>query len=212
MVAGVVAIYLARCLYPEYALHVLTIVVFVTMFGFLIMFERGRDQAPLEFMVSASGMVYLGWIGAYMIDLRQIPDGVWWFFLVFGSIWAADIGAYFTGKSLGRHKFFPRSSPKKTWEGYFGGVAAGLSVGILLVLIWSRIGAFHLDLCVGALVGLLISILVPFGDLGVSMFKRQGALKDSGPFLPGHGGFLDRIDTWLWGAALGYFLVTWFLI
>ncbi|MBN1305033.1 MAG: phosphatidate cytidylyltransferase [Anaerolineales bacterium] len=212
LVVGVVVVYLTRSLFPGYASQVLTFSILVIMLVYLILFERGFGQAPLEFVVTVCGMVYLGWIGAYMIDLRFLPDGVWWFFLVFGSIWAADIGAYFIGKGLGKHQFFPRSSPKKTWEGYIGGICTSLAAGVSLVLIWSRVGGIHLPVWAAILVSLVISVLAPFGDLGISMFKRLGEKKDSGSFLPGHGGFLDRIDTWLWGAVLGFYLVTWVIL
>ena len=64
----------------------------------------------------------------------------------------------------------------------------------------------------GALLGLVIGVLTPLGDLGESMFKRQGGLKDSSHIFPGHGGFLDRIDSWLWGAAIGYFTIKYFIL
>jgi phosphatidate cytidylyltransferase len=102
---------------------------------------------------------------------------------------AADVGAYFAGRSFGRHKMAPRVSPGKTWEGACGGMAA------VALVAW--IGAVHFALPVPALIGfgLCIAMISVVGDLTESMFKRAVSLKDSGAILPGHGGMLDRIDS-----------------
>jgi phosphatidate cytidylyltransferase len=174
----------------------------------LINYERGRDQAGTDFAISLGGILYLGFIGAYMIGLRDIEHGKWWFMVALPAVWFADAGAYFVGRKIGRHKMTPRLSPKKSWEGYI----AGLFTGVLLTA--GLAGLWHFaDPVVtagrGALVGLVVSVLGIFGDLGESMLKRQFGVKDSSNILPGHGGVLDRIDSWLWAAVIGYYLVTW---
>lgn len=111
---------------------------------------------------------------------------------LFLMVWSADIGAYFVGKAIGKHKLLPNVSPGKTLEGFIGGVIfacvlvslAGIELG------WTT-NQFVLVLCVTALIT-TISVL---GDLNESMFKRQAGIKDSGSILPGHGGILDRIDS-----------------
>jgi phosphatidate cytidylyltransferase len=110
---------------------------------------------------------------------------LWMLFLVF----AADIGAFFAGRSLGRHKLAPRVSPGKTWEGALGGLAA--------VALVALIGSAHfaLPLPAGVAFGCSVGIFSIIGDLTESMFKRSAGLKDSGNLLPGHGGILDRIDS-----------------
>ncbi len=111
---------------------------------------------------------------------------------LFILVWSADIGAYFVGKSVGKHKLMPNVSPGKTVEGFFGGIAFSvlLTLAVFFFLGWSSDKLFS-ALCVAVLIA-TISVL---GDLTESMFKRQAGIKDSGSILPGHGGILDRIDS-----------------
>lgn len=118
-------------------------------------------------------------------------------------VWAADIGAYFAGRQFGRVKLAPSISPGKTWEGVLG----GLTVVVLLTLVWAHFGDMR------------ISVLLPFclavgavsiiGDLTVSMFKRDAGVKDSGRLFPGHGGILDRIDSVTAAAPLFALGISW---
>jgi phosphatidate cytidylyltransferase len=114
------------------------------------------------------------------------PEMVLWMLLL---VFAADIGAYFAGRSLGRHKMAPRVSPGKTWEGALGGLAS--------VALVALVGTLHFGLpsLGGVAFGCAIGIFSVIGDLTESMFKRAAGLKDSGGLLPGHGGILDRIDS-----------------
>jgi len=207
-VSGVFCILLVRIYFPAYESAVLIAFVFLAMAYHLITFERGRDQAAGDFAITVTSLVYMGWIGSYLIKLRELPDGLFWFSLVLPIIWFADSGAYFIGKILGKHKLSPRLSPKKTWEGYWGGVFFGILGSVLLAWLWRH--DLDISLLDGALLGLVLSMLTTLGDLGESMIKRQSGIKDSSHILPGHGGIFDRIDTWLWAAPLGYYLVRWF--
>jgi phosphatidate cytidylyltransferase len=180
----------------------------------LVRFEQGRDQAATDFAVSLAGIFYLGWLGSYFISLRELPNGVFWILLVLPATWIADSGAYSVGRRIGRHKLAPRLSPNKSWEGYFGGILSGVvGTALLAALIqWvfgDQIGVTPLR---GALIGLVMGVVPTLGDLGESMIKRQVGVKDSGTLLPGHGGAFDRIDSWLWAAALGYYLVFWLFL
>jgi phosphatidate cytidylyltransferase len=180
----------------------------------LIAYERGREIPATDFSVTISGILYLGWIGAYFISLRNLPDGLWWTLVALPAVWCADGMAYIIGKSYGKHQLSPRLSPKKTWEGYWGGVIGGTLGGTLIAfliqLIWLGPAASVTPLR-GAILGLGLSVLTTLGDLGESMFKRQLGFKDSGSLLPGHGGIFDRIDSWLWAVVLGYYIVEVFL-
>ena len=128
---------------------------------------------------------------------------------LFLMVWSADVGAYFVGKSMGKHKLLPNVSPGKTLEGFLGGVVcACLLVGTAgYVMAWDS-----QQLAIVLLVTVLITSISVLGDLNESMFKRQAGIKDSGSILPGHGGILDRIDSLTATApiyALCYALIGW---
>jgi phosphatidate cytidylyltransferase len=103
----------------------------------------------------------------------------------------------------------PRLSPNKSWEGYGAGVIAGTITGALVAIAWGYISNPGIDMLVwrGVIIGGVVSILAPLGDLGISMFKRELDVKDTGKLLPGHGGVLDRIDSWLWAGVIAFYLV-----
>jgi phosphatidate cytidylyltransferase len=192
----------------------LSLLVLLSMVYHLMAYEGGRDQAGSDFGVTLGGIIYLGWIGAYFISLRALTDGKWWVLFVLPVIWVADSGAYFIGVRYGKHKLCPRLSPKKSWEGYIAGVVTGTLAGALLAVLWAAVppawsppaSAAWPPAWKGALFGFILATLTTLGDLGESMIKRQVGAKDSGKLLPGHGGVFDRIDSWLWGAVIGYYL------
>ena len=127
---------------------------------------------------------WLALLGLYM----ESRDPRWVIFAVLVAI-AADVGGFFVGRSLGRHKLAPRVSPKKTWEGVAGGLALAMAVSAAAA--WF----FAVPLVPFLLLAAVMVALSIVGDLTVSMFKRSAGVKDSGQLLPGHGGVLDRIDS-----------------
>ncbi|MCX6056513.1 MAG: phosphatidate cytidylyltransferase [Chloroflexi bacterium] len=168
--------------------------------------QRGDSKAASSFAVTISGAVYLGWLGSYAVSLRSLDAGLFWVLLVFPIIALADSGAYVFGRLLGKHKMLTRVSPKKSWEGYFGGVIIGGLGGWGLAALWNIAtgGILPAD---GLILGIVISILAPIGDFGESMIKRQFCVKDSSNILPGHGGIFDRVDSSLWAAIIGYYVI-----
>ncbi|MCJ0741726.1 phosphatidate cytidylyltransferase [Pedobacter montanisoli] len=121
-------------------------------------------------------------------------------------LWANDTGAYLFGMKFGKHRLFERHSPKKSWEGFFGGIFTGLIVAFIINS-W-----FHeISLLEWSGMALIISCFGTLGDLVESMLKRSVGVKDSGNFLPGHGGFLDRFDGLLIAAPLVYTYLFWLL-
>ncbi len=198
----------------ESAAWIISLVILLSMTYHLVAFERGRDQAATDFSVTLAGVFYIGWLGAYFISLRNLHQGQWWLMVVLAGVTFADSGAYFIGSRFGRHKLSPRLSPKKTWEGYFGGIIVGVLLTTLLVVIWQAVvgGNSTITPMRGALVALVMGIFPTLGDLGESMIKRQAGVKDSGNILPGHGGAFDRIDAWLWAVVIGYHMIFWLWI
>ena len=153
-----------------------------------------REENPSGTWMSTSmGAIYLGIAASQTLALRQAQLGLWW--LVFGLVvtWVGDSAAYFTGVTLGRHKLWPRLSPKKTWEGTIGGWVAAAIAGA--VTVW--LTPLQEPIWLAAIFGAFCGVLGLLGDLSISMLKRQVGVKDSGHFLPGHGGILDRLDSML---------------
>jgi phosphatidate cytidylyltransferase len=195
----------------EDASWVISLILLASLTFHLVEYERGQPHSATDFGVTVGGALYLGWIGSYLISVRSLPDGNWWLLVVLPAVWFADSGAYLVGSRIGHHKMSPRLSPKKSWEGYFGGILFGVIGTVLLVIFlryWYRVDSVITPLN-GALIGLLMAVVTPLGDLGESMFKRQVGLKDSGKLLPGHGGVFDRIDSWLWAGVVGYYAIVW---
>lgn len=172
-----------------------------------------RQGSPVvDWALTVTGGLYLGLCGACMIGLRGLPDGLWWSLTVIPAVMIADTGAYFVGRAWGRHKLAPTLSPGKTWEGYLAGVVIGGVLTALLASLWhaqagtaTAVGGVH-----GLILGILVATFAPLGDLAVSMIKRQAGAKDSGSIIPGHGGALDRMDSILWAAVIGYYYVQMF--
>jgi phosphatidate cytidylyltransferase len=160
-------------------------------------------QPATDWALTLTGALYLGWLLNHFVRLRAEPAGLYWLLLGALSIWAADVTAYFAGRAFGRHPWWPRHSPKKTWEGYLAGAAAAAVAAALT-------GALLLGLTPleGLALGLLIGLIAPLGDLGESMIKRQVGAKDSSHLIPGHGGLLDRIDSLLITIPLVFYWTT----
>lgn len=170
-----------------------------------------REGNPVaDWAVTVAGPLYVGWCGAHIIRLRGLPEGAWWVLTALPAIWLADSGAYFLGRRFGQRRLAPALSPGKTWEGYLGGVLVGTLATAGLAAFWSRwAGPAGPTVADGLALGLLVAAVAPLGDLVVSMMKRQAGVKDTGGLFPGHGGALDRVDSALWAAVIGYYFVLW---
>jgi phosphatidate cytidylyltransferase len=212
IIIGILGLVISRQAFGfDHAPLIITLLITISLIWHLVDFERGAPTSATDFALTLTGTIYLGWIGAFLVSLRNLPDGLWWLLLVLPAIWLADSGAYFMGRAIGRHKLSPKTSPNKTWEGYLSGVVVGGIATALFAMLW-RVGAgpaSGIDATRGLLMGTVVAILAPLGDLGISMIKRELKVKDTGALLPGHGGALDRVDTWIWAAMLGFFMVTW---
>lgn len=180
----------------------------------IIQFERGETNPSGDFGASISVLLYIGFLGSFLISLRALPDGKWWTFLALPTVWIADSGAYLVGSAIGKHKLAAKTSPHKTWEGYLGELITGVLGGMGLFLLYNRVfdAGLGITLWETAILSLIISALVPLGDLTESMIKRTAGEKDSGSLLPGHGGIFDRIDSMFWAAPIAYYLILHFFL
>ncbi len=212
VVGGTLVLAAARAFWPAPAGPFLAILVLLAMTIHVFAYERGRNEAALDFVITTAGLTYFGWVGGYFFDLRALPDGGWWVMFVLPIVWLADSGAYSFGARYGKHKMTPRLSPGKSWEGFGAGVFAGTLYGGFFSYAYSTYGPLHVSIWQGLLLGLMLSSLTILGDLGESLIKRFAGAKDSGNIFPGHGGAFDRIDSLIWAAALGVFWIRLFLI
>lgn len=207
---GVVLLVIQRWFFTgEYLGLFLSFLILLTAIAALIDFERGNRDAALGFALNLAGILYLGWVGSAFIPLRGFEAGRGWTLTALPAVWLADCGAYFIGRWLGVRKMAPRLSPGKSWAGLIGGMVTGTVFGPLLVLLWRTVEWLPAEtpLWQGAVIGFVLALLTPVGDLLVSLFKRTAGVKDTGDLIPGHGGILDRIDSWIWAALIGYYLV-----
>jgi phosphatidate cytidylyltransferase len=149
------------------------------------------------------GIFYVAGMVVALPLLHRRPDGSLWVTLAIAATFVCDTGAYFVGRSLGRHKLAPAVSPGKTVEGGVGGLLA--SIGFAFLARATFFPALTIRDCL--LVGLAAGVLGPIGDLTESLLKRSAGVKDSGNLIPGHGGMLDRIDAVLFVGAYVYWHV-----
>jgi len=178
----------------------------VILYAFGQALFSGADISTLSFNLMA--YLYVPWMLGYFILLRYSPNeslGIVTLSLPIIATFATDIGAFFVGRYLGKHKLAPTVSPNKTIEGSIGGIVAAFLV--LVGYTWLIQGAFPFGHGELLLFALLISITAQLGDLTESMIKRYCGVKDSGEFLPGHGGILDRLDSLIFTIPLTYYLL-----
>lgn len=151
------------------------------------------------------GVLLLGWMPAHLALIRDLrPEGRLYTFLFFVAVWVMDTAAYAVGRAVGRHKLAEVLSPKKTWEGAAAGFVAAVAVAVAF-----RQAALResLSLAQAAVLGALIGVFGQLSDLAESLLKRAAGVKDSGNLLPGHGGVMDRFDSFiLCSPAVYYYL------
>lgn len=179
-------------------------VTFCAIGAFLWVLFRGRQPYIANVATTVLGMIYCGWFPLHLIFLRNLSsdrfhDGLGFVVLMFTAILATDIGCYYAGRHLGKHKLASVVSPNKTIEGSIGGAIAAV-IGALIV------GYFiGLEWYFSVMLGFLCTIFGQIGDLCESLIKRDAGVKDSGHSLPGHGGFLDRTDSFILTIPVMYY-------
>jgi phosphatidate cytidylyltransferase len=178
----------------------------------IALLRMSRDRDPKGSLALVGGTLLAGVYGGVFLGfwmLVRLEHSPW---VLVGAILttkSCDIGAYFTGMSIGRHKMIPWLSPKKSWEGLAGGVVTATLVGAALASLSARceLPADQIPVWVGALGGALCAVIGQAGDLAESAFKRDSGLKDSGRILPGMGGVLDVLDSPLFTGPVVYWLL-----
>ncbi|OGP73575.1 MAG: hypothetical protein A2V86_04805 [Deltaproteobacteria bacterium RBG_16_49_23] len=153
------------------------------------------------------GIFYVGFLLSHIILIRNQTDGRIWVLFLIITVWAGDIIALFSGTLFGKHKLYPKISPNKTYEGLLGAIAGSVIIGLLFASLF--LPSFNKGSCLLVTIGM--GILGQLGDFTESMLKRSAQVKDSGSLFPGHGGVLDRIDSFLFSTPFLYYLLPHFL-
>lgn len=178
---------------------------FLLTFGYLAL-QYPRIK-PSEAVFNFVGLIYTVFLLAHLYLLRKLPGGLEWTYLTFLLVWMTDTFAYLAGMMFGKHLLAPQASPKKTVEGFIGGLLGGVIAGLL--------GCGYMNITAWpAFIGLalLTSLSAQIGDLVESVLKREAGVKDSGNLIPGHGGILDRFDSFIFAMPLVYYYVVLYLM
>jgi phosphatidate cytidylyltransferase len=162
-----------------------------------------RQVKGADTSVTVFGAVYAGFTLSHLVLTRALDSGAELVLVVIASVWAMDVFSYFVGSAIGTHALAPHISPKKSWEGFLGGSVAMVAAWVIG---WFVIRS-PLPLWWFALTGFVCAIAALLGDLAESRLKRDVGVKDSGSFLPGHGGFLDRFDSLIVVAIVAYYML-----
>jgi phosphatidate cytidylyltransferase len=153
------------------------------------------------------GILYIAFLLSHVSLVRNMVDGRRWVLFLIITVWAGDIFAFFIGSFLGRRKLYPKISPNKTYEGLLGAIAGSMIVAVAFALLF--IPKLEIGSCVLLAIGL--GVLGQLGDFTESMLKRSAQVKDSGSLIPGHGGMLDRSDSFLFSAPFLYYFLLFFI-
>lgn len=177
---------------------------FCAIATFMWILFRGRQPYIANVATTVLGMIYCGWFPLHLLFLRNLEsarfdDGLGFVVMMFTAVLLTDTGCYYAGCNLGKHKLAPVISPNKTIEGSIGGIICAV---IGSVVIGYFIG---LEWYLSVIAGLLCTIFAQIGDLSESLIKRDAGVKDSGDILPGHGGFLDRCDSFILTIPVMYY-------
>jgi len=188
--------------------------------AFMWVLFRGRQPYIANVSTTILGFVYGGWFPLHLLLIRGLNaenyqgflrlniqnDGLGYVIFLFAAIVLTDTGGYYFGKRFGKHKLAPIISPKKTVEGSLGGALCAV-IGALGIGYCINLGFYH-----SLILGLLCTTFAQLGDLSESMIKRDAGVKDSGNTLPGHGGFLDRTDGFVFTIPVMYYYLKYFVV
>jgi len=180
----------------------LALAVFLSLTSFVLA-PNGRSAVRWSWGLTA--VVYIGYLGSHLVLLRDMGDGRDWTMLAVFGVFITDTSAYFVGRAIGRRKLAPSISPGKTVQG----TAAGLALGAAGVIFLNWVSGLRIGPAEIAGLAILLPLLAVIGDLGESLLKRSAGVKDVSGLVPGHGGFLDRLDSQLFAIPLVYYYALW---
>lgn len=194
------------------------VMIFATTLAFFQWLFRRHHSKLADLSLTLLTLLYLGFLPVHVVLLRNLTplaqqtlpfwqqDGFQYVFMIVAMIAFSDIGAYYVGKRFGHHPLYPEISPKKTREGTLGGLFTALVVAFSLAT-WMHFSYLH-----AVILTLLMVTTGALGDLVESKIKRESGVKDSGGLLAGHGGILDRVDSYLFSVAIGYYYIHWVVL
>ena len=180
------------------------------MCSFLWVLFRGRQPYIANVATTLLGMVYCGWFPLHLMFLRDLSNsnyenGLGFVVMMFTAILLTDVGAYYIGTKFGKHKLAPVVSPNKTIEGSIGGMAFAVFGALCISFYIDKLLHIPMHWYVAVCAGIICTIFAQMGDLCESLIKRDAGVKDSGDSLPGHGGFLDRTDSFIFTIPVMYY-------
>lgn len=206
---GYGAIVIQYLLFKQVMAHYDVFIAVMTLVSLMVLVIRYPKYSIIDVGLTLFPILYVGLMFSYMILLRDVSNGSFWIWLIAISAWGSDTFAYFTGKAIGKHKLAPVLSPKKTIEGSVGGVIGAGVLAFVYTIIYTRYGAFAIkeQILWVVIVSIIAAVISQFGDLAASAVKRFYNQKDYGYILPGHGGILDRFDSFIFVAPIIYVMV-----
>ncbi len=183
---------------------------FCTLITFMWVLFKGRQPYIANAATTVFGFVYCGWFPLHLMFLRDLSNdeyssGLGFVIMMFAAVLLTDTGCYYAGRHLGKHKLAPVVSPNKTIEGSIGGAIAAI-IGCLIIGYFVGLNWYS-----SVIIGLICTIFGQIGDLCESLIKRDAGVKDSGDSLPGHGGFMDRTDSYIFTIPVMFYFCKFFI-
>lgn len=195
-----------HCPYPVTTPFLITSMIAISLVWMLFRSQKG--QAFSNWVWTLAGVLYIGWMLSYWINLRNLAIGKELVFWAMFTTFASDTSAFFIGRTWGKRPLAPAISPGKTWEGAFGGLFSSAIASVILRLMLP----LPFNYWQTALLGGVISIFAQLGDLAESLLKRNTGSKDASKLIPGHGGMLDRLDSLIFTGPVVYYCVMLFTL
>ena len=207
---------LAIITFFDQAKYVASALILCTLFSFMWVLFRGRQPYIANVATTILGFVYCGYFPLHLQLLRDMSsadyhDGLGFVVMMFTAILLTDVGCYYAGTRFGKHKLAPVISPNKTIEGSIGGAICAVLGSCVVGLFISKVYMIDVKWYIPVIAGFLCTVFAQIGDLCESLLKRDAGVKDSGNSLPGHGGFLDRTDSFIFTIPVMYYFCKYFV-